>query len=163
MHGSGVMTAQPVVAPWVVARPQEGGSALIMSPDERDHTFLRAALPANWRILGARNFSEGVSLLRAQPVALVVAECDLGECSWAELLDEIRAVDWSPAPRLIGISRRADERLWADMLSRGAYDLLLKPLHHSEVSWVIRQGFLDWKGEHERTAAVRLSTGAGSA
>jgi hypothetical protein len=38
---------------------------------------------------------------------------------------------------VVFMSRAADERLWAEMLNLGAFDLLMKPLLAAEVGWVI--------------------------
>lgn len=40
-------------------------------------------------------------------------------------------------PLLIVISRLADEHLWAEALNLGAYDVLAKPLNHTEIVRVL--------------------------
>lgn len=143
--------------PWTAVKPDEAMTVLMISPDERDHRLLRAALPAEWRILAVRGYREGTAALRSNSVAVVVAECDLDQRSWLDVLAEIRASTRWPAPRLVVASRLADERLWAEVLNRGAYDLLLKPFQPAEVSWVISHAWLEWKREKEASPAPTAS------
>lgn len=143
--------------PWTAVAPDEGVTVLIISPDEQDHELLHSALPAGWRILAVRGYGEGTAALRGNSVAVVVAERDLDQRSWLDVLAEIRASSRWPAPRLVVASRLADERLWAEVLNRGAYDLLLKPFHPAEVSWVVGQAWLEWKREKEAGPAARAS------
>jgi len=157
------MSSEPQVFPWAVEAPEETVTVLVISPDEEDHTSLRAVLPAGWRLVSAHGFGDGVAVLRNSGAAVVVTECRLGERSWVDVLCETHGDDSRPTPRLVVVSRLADERLWAEVLSRGAYDLLLKPLHHTEVNWVLTHAFLDWKREKEATAASGQRSHAGSA
>lgn len=41
------------------------------------------------------------------------------------------------SPRLLVVSRYADERLWAEVLNLGGYDVLLKPFEPMEVTRVV--------------------------
>ena len=156
------MSSQPQVFPWAVVPPEETVTVLVISPEEEDHASLRAVLPAGWRLVSAHGFGDGVAVLRNSGAAVVVTECRLGERSWLDVLGETHGDDSRPTPRLVVVSRLAEERLWAEVLNRGAYDLLLKPLHQTEVSWVINHAFLDWRREKEATASGRLGSRAGS-
>jgi DNA-binding response OmpR family regulator len=60
------------------------------------------------------------------------------------------------APLLIVTSRLADERLWAEALNLGAYDVLAKPFDTAEVVRVVS---LAWQHWHTR----RIRVGAASA
>lgn len=139
-----------------VAPPDEIATVLIISRDDEDHTLLRRALPhPNWRILDAYGLAEGVALLLGTPVAVVVSECRLDEGSWRDVLDEISRLPHSPLPRLVVASGLADEGLWAEVLNRGGYDLLVKPLREGEVSWVVSCAWLEWRRERDSTVAAQ--------
>lgn len=45
---------------------------------------------------------------------------------------------------MIVASRLADERLWAEVLNVGGYDLLVKPFEKDEVAWVVGLAFDQW-------------------
>jgi DNA-binding response OmpR family regulator len=53
------------------------------------------------------------------------------------------------SPVLIVSSRTADERLWAEVLNLGAYDVLVKPFDPTEVSRVVGLAWLNWKHAFE--------------
>ena len=46
---------------------------------------------------------------------------------------------------LIVTDRLADERLWAEVLNLGGYDLLLKPFDPEEVLRVVNSAWTSWK------------------
>ncbi|MBN9662645.1 MAG: hypothetical protein J0H49_30885 [Acidobacteria bacterium] len=52
-------------------------------------------------------------------------------------------------PLLIVISRLDDERLWAEALNLGVYDLLAKPLATSEVVRILNQAWRQWQAIRE--------------
>jgi len=106
---------------------------------------LRAILrPPQWEICEAAAGEEAGHLLdqRRIPVAI----CDAKAAGdWQELLR-----DWqnrvSP-PHLIVSSRCADERLWAEVLNLGAYDLLAQPFDPSEVLRVAGAASRAWRAQ----------------
>jgi DNA-binding response OmpR family regulator len=52
-------------------------------------------------------------------------------------------------PFLIVTSRLADERLWAEVLNLGAYDVLAKPFESKEVVRIVSLAWLHWKDRYE--------------
>jgi DNA-binding response OmpR family regulator len=72
---------------------------------------------------------------------VVVCERDLPPGSWKDVLEQVTIL--SDPPSLIVTSRLADERLWAEALNLGAYDVLAKPLTERK-----RCGSLVQRGEH---------------
>jgi hypothetical protein len=53
-------------------------------------------------------------------------------------------------PRLIVFSRNADDRLWAEVLNLGGFDLLATPFREEEFVFAIGSAWLDWEREKER-------------
>jgi DNA-binding NtrC family response regulator len=93
---------------------------LLVSTDEPDRRALQQLLdPWEWRILTATNPIEARQMLADMPVAVVIAD---SRC-WKSLLPEM----WMRGFSLIVADRLADERLWAEVLNLGAYDLVSKP------------------------------------
>ena len=56
---------------------------------------------------------------------------DTNPAGWMHALEA--AITMCAPSAFIMISRLADDQMWADLLNRGGYDLLLKPLNDNEV------------------------------
>jgi DNA-binding response OmpR family regulator len=113
---------------------------LSISPLEEDHLSLQRIFSSpgcpvpgrqNWVIRRELSFQAALPVLRQTPITIVVAERDLSPVTWREVLEEIRTLP--DPPLLIVTSRLADERLWAEALNLGAYDVLAKPFRDDEV------------------------------
>jgi DNA-binding response OmpR family regulator len=63
------------------------------------------------------------------------------------LLEQIKAMPNPPA--LIVASRLADERLWAEALNLGAWDVLATPFNRNELIRSVRSGWQHWQGRSE--------------
>ena len=59
--------------------------------------------------------------------------------SWKDLLQLLRAAD--DAPPLIVADRLGDERLWAELLNLGAYDLIMTPFDQRELLHVLSNAY----------------------
>lgn len=115
---------------------------LVVSPFGEDRELVRAALsssgctlcyadncPSAWRILHDRRFDA------------VLTETEFPDAlGWGDLLDEIASMRGGPP--VIVMSRCADERLWIDVLERGGYDVLAKPLDETELFRVVQYAAL---------------------
>jgi DNA-binding response OmpR family regulator len=63
--------------------------------------------------------------------AAVISDCSMPDGrNWKDLLAELQI--FPDPPPLIVTSRLADERLWAEVLNMGGYDLLLQPFDAKE-------------------------------
>jgi len=111
--------------------------------EERD--FLRNVFSASgWKIHLAQTFQEVRSAIREQGVGVLLSESRFsdGHC-WKDLLGEIRRLE--VPPMLIVTDRLADERLWAEVLNLGGYDVLLKPFDPAELLRVVSSAWRSWK------------------
>jgi DNA-binding response OmpR family regulator len=72
-----------------------------------------------------------ITYIRETEFRLVVCEQDLPDGSWKEILAATAAV--ADPPSLIVTSRLADDRLWAEVLNLGGYDVLAQPFDREEV------------------------------
>jgi DNA-binding response OmpR family regulator len=79
---------------------------------------------------------------------VVICEKDLPDCTWQEILEELAALKHPPP--LIVTSRLADERLWAEVLNLGGYDVLMKPFDPVEVVRVVSLAWRHLKSNWER-------------
>jgi DNA-binding response OmpR family regulator len=85
-----------------------------------------------------------LAALRKRQFEVVVCERDLPPGSWKDVLDQVTILPNPPS--LIVTSRLADERLWAEALNLGAYDVLAKPFDDAEVMRVVSGAWRAWGG-----------------
>ena len=99
---------------------------------------------SDWDLEFAQTFQEARVALRGARTAIVISECCLPDGhSWKDLLDEISTL--ADPPRLIVASRSAEHRLWAEVLSLGAYDLVALPFDATDMRHVLNSAWLSWK------------------
>jgi len=112
---------------------------LSVSPFEEDHARLQAIIGSLSKFVSAQNFSTAKRFLESQNVSLVICERDSPPTTWIECLDlsGLYSVPADP-PFLIVTSRLADERLWAEVLNLGGWDVLAKPFDDCEVLRTVR-------------------------
>ena len=106
-------------------------TVLSISPIEEDHVALRrifrpsgwaACADLKWKLQSKPTVESALTALRGDSYPLDVSECDLLPGSWRAMLAETAIL---PDPPLLAVtSRLADERLWAEALNLGAYDVL---------------------------------------
>jgi len=111
-------------------------AVLLISPYPEDETFLRDVVNGfSFRLevsLDWRTARTG-SPLSSFPV--IITERDLPDASWENVFSDCERM-LNP-PRLIVISRLADDRLWAAVLNRCGFDVLAKPFERDEVTRVL--------------------------
>ena len=111
---------------------------LAVDPFKEDCQSLLAILGAgDWRIQGASSFREATTLMLESVPDLILCEKDLPDGSWEDVFRE--AEGQRSHPPVVVVSRNADERLWAEVLNLGAYDMLLKPFDRTEVCCTVRR------------------------
>jgi DNA-binding response OmpR family regulator len=110
-------------------------TVLVVSPDELDHRSLRRILRADCRLYRSIGRHDAISVVRRHRPRVVICDQVLADGNWRDLLTDLQRQDEMPA--LIVSSRLADDRLWAEVLNLGAYDLLMKPFAAAEVSRVV--------------------------
>jgi len=117
------------VAEKAIANP----TVLAIFPAGEDRTSLAKILaPSDWNVTFIGNFPDAQTALRRSLPGVVISDCRFsdGHC-WKDLLYEMG--EMGDPPPLIVADRLADERLWAEVLNLGAYDLLAKPFDGREV------------------------------
>ena|SRR5579883_1359299 len=109
---------------------------LSVSSTSEDHTALRQILePTQWHIAAATTCRRAKALLRKRAVSAIVCAHDLPDGTWRDVLNISAAC--SRRPPVIVTSGLADNRLWAEVLNLGGYDVLAKPFHEQEVRHVL--------------------------
>jgi DNA-binding response OmpR family regulator len=121
---------------WSSSGDEKQLSLLVISPFPDDAAQVCKMLGESiWSVLSAWSLQQALALLNDNPVALVICERDLPDGCWRDLL----YVPSQPGqvPVLIVTSRVADERLWAEVLNEGEFDVIPKPLCGRDVTWVL--------------------------
>jgi DNA-binding NtrC family response regulator len=115
----------------------------------------RGAVPGNLKTVAAVFVSEadlrqvrrslagdGVEVVQAASLqdvfetsASVILYDAEGPEEWSRALRQI--IEMRPTVRVVLVSRKADNRMWIEVLTQGAYDLLPKPFSPSEVRCVV--------------------------
>jgi DNA-binding NtrC family response regulator len=109
-------------------------TVLAVSSDANDSQVMQNIL-GEWKVKSARNCAEALFMLRNADCSVVICDKELPDGSWRDLLSGMGRL--LSAPPLVVMSRHADETLWAEVLERGGFDLLAKPLEGDEVQRVI--------------------------
>jgi DNA-binding response OmpR family regulator len=122
---------------------------------EEDHASLEGMLKCSecdlrptceWKLNACPNLASALAALGKDRVPVVVCESDLQPGTWKEALEQLRTLP--DPPFLIVTSRCADERLWAEALNLGAYDVLAQPFDGTEVTRIVSLACLRWKDRH---------------
>ena len=109
---------------------------LLVMPQERLDRVMRFLAASDVEIATARGIEEAEAKLGgAYSFDLAFVDSDLPDGSWRDLL---RFVIASGQPcEVVVCSRCGDERLWAEVIQCGAFDLLPEPLERQEVMRIL--------------------------
>jgi DNA-binding NtrC family response regulator len=127
-------------------------TVLLVSARQTDRASLQQIMAgSSWKLQVRATAREGWALLRQRRVPVVICDGEKSDFDWRWLLREMD--DLPASPKLVVSSRLADERLWAEVLNLGGYDVLSTPFEAREV---LRTCFLAWQSwEHISGAASR--------
>ena len=106
---------------------------LLVSSRHEDHASLRRIFQHSpWEMHGVFTASDGINFVHEHSlIPVVICEHSLPDGNWKFVLNGSGRARVRPV--LIVSTRLADERLWAEVLNLGAYDLLAKPFDAREV------------------------------
>jgi len=131
-------------------------TVLLVSGQPVDRSSLQQILArSRWKLQVRATCPQGLALLRQRRIPVVICDAGQSDTNWRSLLREMSHL--SSPPSLIVSSRLADERLWAEVLNLGGYDVLSTPFDGREV---LRACFLAWQN-WERSTIVSYSISAG--
>lgn len=98
---------------------------------------------SRWRLYQAASYAEAISFLDLYFIPVVISEENLPDGTWRDLLAHGASL---PNPRkLIVASHFANDRLWAEALNLGAYDVLSLPFRAAEVFHSVSLAWRRWK------------------
>ena len=116
---------------------------LAVSPLESDHRSLAHIFSHTaWDFEIANSIEEAKAKLLESPTPVILCEENLPDGSWKDLL---AIAERLPNPCYVVVtSPCADDRLWAEVLNLGAYDVLAKPFQSKEVFRVVGLAWRHW-------------------
>jgi DNA-binding response OmpR family regulator len=137
--------------PKAEAGPTGNVTVLSVSPIPDDHISLKQIIhysewgvhsDSGWELHESLTLTSAVSVLRQRQIPLVICGRDLQPGTWRDMLEHVGRL--ASPPLLIVTSRLADERLWAEALNLGAYDVLAKPFDKREVIRTVTSAWRHW-------------------
>jgi len=129
--------------------------AVSVFPKKEDHAALRNIFRSSdwplcagskWALKTSQSLDEALLILRNGRIPVVLCERDLHTSTWKDVLEALALLP--DPPYLIVASRLADDRLWAEALNLGAYDVLPMPLNPAEVIRMVSVAWLRWTDRH---------------
>jgi DNA-binding response OmpR family regulator len=121
-------------------------SSLVVSPSGEDLSFLESRFEeAHWKLYTAGTYRDTLAELSKHQVPVILSECQLPDGNWKDVLS--RLAPMPDRPRLIVFSRHADDRLWAEVLNLGGFDVLATPFRKEELVFAIGSAWLHWHSE----------------
>ncbi len=128
-------------------------TVLAISSSPEDHSALEAVfVHSRWRLYHALSHAQAVALLSEHPIPVIIVDADLQDGTWRDFLSLGKSVSGSPL--VIVASGLADDRLWAEALNVGAYDVLATPFRASEVFHSVSLAWRCWKERCEECACA---------
>jgi DNA-binding NtrC family response regulator len=105
-----------------------------------------------WRVYTAHTVEEAKKALKRYPIEVVLCQHTLRDGTWVDVLNATSQCD--PPSALVVLSS-PDDRIWAEVLSRGAYDLLPVPCNASELYAIVPMAWRHCiQQEHASAVAV---------
>jgi len=136
---------------------------LSVSPNDEDCAFLERIFKSDWTVTASPTVASALSVLREMLIPIVICDCEITSGSWREMLEQISLLP--DPPLLIVTSRLADDRLWAEALNLGAWDVLAKPFEADEVIRIVEVAGQHWQDRHGvhigRTKQRKAANGTG--
>jgi DNA-binding NtrC family response regulator len=119
-------------------------AVLLVGPcDSRRRTLRNIFKTPDWQLREACTYREALGILDHRHIGVVICYTELQDGNWQTLLADLQ--NRTDPPNLIVSSRLADERLWAEVLNLGGYDVLVQPFDRAEVLRVARMACIAWQ------------------
>ena len=113
---------------------------------------------SNWMLYNASSLTEATTFYSERQIPVVVCDSQLPDGDWRALIDGIARTDIMPA--VIISSHQVDNRMWAEVLNLGAYDLLAKPFDATEVLRAVALAWHSWRRACDLPAPRKIAAGS---
>jgi DNA-binding NtrC family response regulator len=121
-------------------------AVLSVSSNHEDRASLEGIVRSDWTVVPSATVASALSVLREAPIPIVICDDEVAPGAWGDLLSHISF--FPDPPLLIVTSRLADERLWAEAVNLGAWDVLAKPFDAQEVIRIVSVAWQHWLDRH---------------
>jgi len=152
-----------VPVPRAPSQPGTFIDVLFISRSETDSAALARMLKGtHWNLLRVRTCGEALATLDTVLVPVVICDMDV-ECDWKHIVDLVIHAP-HPAPVLVA-GADPDWHLWEEVIDRGGFDLLRKPMKRAKVAEMLDSALRHWETGRVRRTWDRMemrakSTGA---
>lgn len=111
--------------------------------DERDRALLAAVCARNrWRVLFTDTSAEAWAVLNRLKAPVVFCDRDLPGTEWREVIQMMASSAHNAC--CILLSRVVDDYLWNELIGKGGYDVLPKPLREEDIVRAVRLAWSYW-------------------
>jgi DNA-binding NtrC family response regulator len=122
---------------------------LAVTGNQRDLEMLHCLFAgSSWKLCTAGTLAEAGEWLRRNATPAVLCEAKLRDGDWKDLLRTAGGLDRQPM--VVVTSRHADDKLWADALNLGAFDVLAYPARQAELFRLLSNAWRTWKDGRRR-------------
>jgi len=99
-----------------------------------------------WQLRHNSSVESAVKALGSEPMPVVLCDGDRAPSAWKELLRRLALLPRPPMQ--IVTSRLANDRLWAEALNLGAYDVLARPFDPTELLRSVGMALRRWQDSY---------------
>lgn len=110
---------------------------LILTTEAGDKAFYAQLSGHGWNIALSESLPEALGLLRSRFFSVFVYDRDVAGGDWRGALRQV--VECAPGIRFLLISNVCDEFLWREVVQRGGYDVLVRPLAEPSVGKMLER------------------------
>jgi FixJ family two-component response regulator len=128
--------------------------------DEECSPIRAGAKGSGWRTQEVRGYREAILQLCREKAPVIVCNSKLPDGAWEDVLGA--TATQTVRPRIIVVSRQADERLWADVLNSGGFDVLASPYVERDVRRCIELACRNWWDEVRQEDWRRAAAAVGA-
>lgn len=121
-------------------------NVLAILPSEEDQAALKQIVAdSRWNLGIVERLRQARPLIDELDAGVVITDSRLPDGCWQDVLWELQCRRVEPV--LIVASRLADDRLWAEVLNFGVYDLLATPFQGQELIRSVVLAWQQWQGK----------------
>jgi DNA-binding NtrC family response regulator len=97
---------------------------------------------------------QATATLRGETIGVVLCACHLPDGDWKSLLEF--AAGLPHPPKLVVLCHHADDRLWAEVLNLGGFDVLDIPASPPDIFRAIGSAWRNWRESLEEYCAAGM-------
>jgi DNA-binding NtrC family response regulator len=111
---------------------------------EETGEFRRLLNGSDWALQAVASVAAAGEWLARNSTPVVLCESRLPDGDWKDILR--LATEMNTHPNVVVTSRLADDRLWAEVLNLGGYDVLALPASAAEIYQTLSSACRNWNG-----------------